>query len=70
MKKSVKLGIGGVILVGLIVAVVLGLKGGKKGVEVRTEEVQKRDLVASVTANGKVQARTKVDIAEIGRAHV
>ena len=63
MKKSVKLGIGGVLLVGLIVAVVLGMKGGKKGVEVRTEEVQKRDLVASVTANGKVQARTKVDIA-------
>jgi len=63
MKKSVKLGIGGAILVGLIVAVVLGMKGGKKGVEVRTEEVQKRDLVASVTANGKVQARTKVDIA-------
>ena len=53
-------------------AVVLGLAGlgavtaakrGKKATEVRIEAVEKRDLVASVTASGKVQPKTKVDVA-------
>ncbi|MEK6611963.1 MAG: efflux RND transporter periplasmic adaptor subunit [Gemmatimonadota bacterium] len=34
----------------------------KKGTEVRIEQVQKRDLVASVTASGQVTPRTKVDL--------
>ena len=34
----------------------------KKGTEVRVEQVQKRDLVASVTASGQVTPRTKVDL--------
>lgn len=37
-------------------------KGKKKGTEVRLENVQKRDLVASVTASGQVTPRTKVDL--------
>lgn len=56
--------------IGLITVVVLGIVGattaarrGKKGVEVRVEAVQPRDLVASVTASGQVQPRTKVDVA-------
>ncbi len=37
-------------------------KSKKKGTEVRIENVQKRDLVASVTASGQVTPRTKVDL--------
>ena len=38
-------------------------KRGDKPVEVRLEKVQKRDLVAYVTASGQVQPHTKVDVA-------
>ena len=38
-------------------------KRGNKAVEVRIEDVQKRDLVASVTASGQIRPQTKVDIA-------
>ena len=38
-------------------------KRGNKAVEVRMEAVQKRDLVASVTASGQVRPQTKVDVA-------
>ena len=37
-------------------------KRGNKATEVRIEEVEKRDLVASVTASGQVQPQTKVDL--------
>lgn len=56
------------ILIGAGVVVVAGLgfmqyrKGTKKGTEVRVEAVQKRDLVASVTASGQVTPQTKVDL--------
>jgi HlyD family secretion protein len=42
---------------------VTAAKRGTKGTEVRVETVQKRDLVASVTASGQVQPQTKVDVA-------
>src|ERR1051325_5350103 len=38
-------------------------KRGTKATEVRIEPVQKRDLVASVTASGQVRPQTKVDVA-------
>jgi len=38
-------------------------KRGNKATEVRMETVQKRDLVASVTASGQVRPQTKVDVA-------
>jgi len=38
-------------------------KHGDKPVDVRLEKVQKRDLVAYVTASGQVQPHTKVDVA-------
>lgn len=56
------------ILIGVGVLAVGGVgylqvaKGKKKGTEVRIEGVQKRDLVASVTASGQVTPRTKVDL--------
>jgi HlyD family secretion protein len=56
------------IIGGLIVAVV-GIGGiaalwgrGDKGVEVRLEEATSRTLVATVTASGKIQPMTKVDV--------
>jgi HlyD family secretion protein len=39
------------------------MKRGNKSTEVRIETVQKRDLVASVTASGQVRPQTKVDVA-------
>jgi len=56
-------------VVGLFVAGVAGLgvvtaaRRGDKPVEVRIEPVEARDLVASVTASGQVQPRSKVDVA-------
>jgi HlyD family secretion protein len=58
--------------VGLIVGVLVLAAGGavgyqinkKKhaGVEVRMEQVKRRDLVSAVTASGKIEAKTSVDI--------
>jgi HlyD family secretion protein len=58
--------------VGLIVGVLVLAGGGaagyqvnkKKhaGVEVRMEQVKRRDLVSAVTASGKIEAKTSVDI--------
>jgi HlyD family secretion protein len=64
MSRRTKWGLAGagvVLLVGVIV--LAAAKRGSKAVEVRLEKVQRRDLVASVTASGQVQPRTKVDIA-------
>ncbi len=60
----------GKIIVGVALVLVLGsatvisiLQGGNgRGLEVRMEEVQNRDLVATVTASGNVRARRAVDI--------
>jgi HlyD family secretion protein len=63
MSKRVKWSLaGGVILAIVLVAGLTAAKSGKKGVEVRAEQVERRDLVASVTASGQVQPRTKVDL--------
>jgi HlyD family secretion protein len=64
MTKRVKWSIGGVIIVGVAAFMaVTAAKRGDKGTEVRIEAVEKRDLVASVTASGQVQPQTKVDVA-------
>ena len=42
---------------------VAAMKRGPKPVEVRIEAVGRHDLIASVTASGQVQPRTKVDVA-------
>jgi HlyD family secretion protein len=51
-----------VALVGGVIALA-AFKHGDKPVDVRLEKVQKRDLVAYVTASGQVQPHTKVDVA-------
>lgn len=64
MSRRMKLGL----IAGLLVAVVgavaaLGAaKSKKKAVEVRLEQVGTRDLVAVVTASGKIEPDTKVDV--------
>ena len=63
MSKKAKWGIAGGIVVLLVAAVgVTAARGNNKGVEVRVEGVEKRDLVASVTASGQIQPRVKVDL--------
>jgi len=64
MSKKVKWSIGGAVIIGVVAFMaVTAAKRGNKGSEVRIEAVQKRDLVASVTASGQVQPQTKVDVA-------
>ncbi|MBA3889983.1 MAG: efflux RND transporter periplasmic adaptor subunit [Gemmatimonadaceae bacterium] len=63
MSKRTKWSVAGAVI--LVIAVAGGLaaaKGGNKGVDVRMEAVEARDLVASVTASGQVRPQTKVDI--------
>ncbi|MDQ3697546.1 MAG: efflux RND transporter periplasmic adaptor subunit, partial [Gemmatimonadota bacterium] len=63
MSKRTKWSIGIALLAVIgVVAVTSAARRGNKGVEVRIEEVQARDLVAAVTASGQVQPRTRVDV--------
>src|SRR6478672_5644531 len=63
MSKKVKWSVaGGVLLVIVAIGGLTAMKGKNKATEVRTEQVQQRDLVASVTASGQVRPRTKVDL--------
>ena len=63
MTKRVKLSVfGGVIIILAAAGGLIAAKRGTKAVEVRTEQVQARDLVASVTASGQVRPQTKVDL--------
>lgn len=64
MSKRAKWGVGGgIVLVLVLVGALSAAKGRNKATEVRIEAVEKRDLVASVTASGQVQPHTKVDLA-------
>jgi HlyD family secretion protein len=60
-KKKALIAVG--VVLGISVLGALSVRsGGSKGVEVRTEEVARRDLVAVVTASGKIEPVRKVDI--------
>src|SRR6188472_2090548 len=64
MSKKMKWGIAGVVVVGVGAFIAItAARRGEKPTEVRIEAVQKRDLVASVTASGQVQPQMKVDVA-------
>ncbi|MDO8500274.1 MAG: efflux RND transporter periplasmic adaptor subunit [Gemmatimonadaceae bacterium] len=64
MSKRTKWGVGGAIVLAIVlVGVLSAAKGRNKAIEVRIEPVERRDLVASVTASGQVQPHTKVDLA-------
>jgi len=60
-RNKVLAGIGGVVLLGVLVMVSSSARR-EKGVEVRLEQVGRRDLVAAVTASGKIQPKRKVDV--------
>ncbi|HEY2853586.1 MAG TPA: efflux RND transporter periplasmic adaptor subunit [Gemmatimonadaceae bacterium] len=63
MSKKTKLsvfGVVGIVLVGLVTSA--AMRSGTKQVSVRIEPVQRRDLIASVTASGNVTPHTKVDL--------
>ena len=63
MKKRTKWSVAGVIgLAIIVIGVTSAMKGRNKATEVRMEKVQRRDLVASVTASGQVQPHTKVNV--------
>src|SRR3954470_16112113 len=64
MGKKSKWTVGIIAIAGIASVLVLSAaKRGNKAVEVRMETVQKRDLIASVTASGQVRPQTKVDVA-------
>jgi HlyD family secretion protein len=60
-RNKVLMGIGGAVLVIGIIVMSAGAKRDH-GVEVRFEKVGRRDLVAAVTASGKIQPKKKVDV--------
>lgn len=63
MKKNTKFIVIGVVMVLLVGAgVAAAARAGKRAVDVKIERVTRRDLVASVTASGQVQAHSKVDL--------
>ena len=64
MSKRTKLITAGAIVLGIVgLGAMTAAKRGNKATEVRIEAVEERDLIASVTASGQVQPRTKVDVA-------
>ena len=63
MSKRTKLSIFGIVFVLLLIVVgTVAANRGDKPIDVRVETVEARDLIASVTASGKVQPRTMVDL--------
>ncbi|MFN9797023.1 MAG: efflux RND transporter periplasmic adaptor subunit [Gemmatimonas sp.] len=63
MTKGAKLGIAGAVIATVaVLGVVASKRNRDKPVEVRLEAVEARDLVASVTASGQIQPRTKVNV--------
>ena len=63
MSKNTKLGVASVAGIALVILLTLtAMRSGTKAVNVRIEPVQKRDLIASVTASGNVTPHTKVDL--------
>src|SRR5881628_1681671 len=60
-RNKVLVGTGAVVLIVALVMISAGARRDR-GVEVRFEKVARKDLVAAVTASGKIQPKKKVDI--------
>lgn len=60
-RNKVLVGTTAAVLIGALVVISAGARR-ERGVEVRFEKVARRDLVAAVTASGKIQPKKKVDI--------
>jgi HlyD family secretion protein len=64
MGKKTKIGVAIVLVAGIISVVGMSAaKRSNKAIDVKIEPVQKRDLIASVTASGQVRPETMVDVA-------
>ncbi len=64
MSRGAKIGLGiGLVVIVLGAVIILGgARSKNKPVEVKLEQVGTRDLVAAVTASGKIEAKSQVDI--------
>lgn len=62
MSRGAKIGLGLVVVVVAIVIVSAVRGSGDKAVEVRQEAVARRELVAAVTASGRIEAKSQVDV--------
>jgi HlyD family secretion protein len=64
MSRRMKLGLATTIVVVLVGSLMMlsAAKKGNRATEVRIEKVGRRDLVATVTASGRIDAKTSVDI--------
>ena len=64
MSRRTKIGLflGLVVAVGVGVSALTAARRGNRATDVRLEAVSQRDLVALVTASGKIEADTKVDV--------
>jgi HlyD family secretion protein len=60
--KKLLIALGVLLSVGVLTALALNGRSRAAGREVRAERVARRDLVATVTASGKIQPKRKVDI--------
>jgi HlyD family secretion protein len=66
MSKKTKIIIGVAVVLGLAAILAFSLNGRNRNLpRVTTAKVEKVDLVAKVTANGKIQARRKVDLSAL-----
>jgi HlyD family secretion protein len=66
MTKKTKIIVGAAVVVGLGAILAFSLSGRDRNLpRVTTAKVEKVDLVAKVTANGKIQARRKVDLSAL-----
>jgi len=63
LKRGTKIAIGSLVVLALGAGSILGVRVKKQqGTKVRTVKVVRKDLTSIVTANGTIQARTKVDL--------
>lgn len=64
MSRRTKVGLAVVLIIGAVAIIgsAVAAKRNPKATEARLEEVGTRDLVSIVTASGKIEAKTKVDI--------
>lgn len=60
-KKKILIGVGVAVVIGVFATLALR-QGRRGGVEVRSEKVQRRDLVSLVTASGRIRPHLSVDI--------
>ena len=68
-RKKILIGLGAVVVLGLA-AVLSVTKGRDRGIEVRTEAIDRRDLIEIVTASGNIRARRTVNISSDVSARV